>query len=106
MSHPYLTYQNICGYIDEHDSAFDPSMNAGQQFERSSSILEKKKENNEPKENIFIVREGNYITKQMKVDTHAENESLSIIAHNQILVASAIFPAELATTICTNRIIF
>lgn len=107
MSNPDVSYEKICDYIDEDDSAFDPKTKVGQLFARNSGILTKKKESKEPeKEKIVIVREVNSITKQMKVNTHAGDQSLPIITYMQTMVYSAIFPSERATTICTNFAMF
>lgn len=54
----------------------------------------------------MLIREGNSITKHMKVDVYAEHESLPIMADSQTPGASTILQAELATTTGTNAIMF
>lgn len=100
---PNLTYQHISVYLCMYIQCLDPPMNLGHQTAYILRDISCKKGTNK-KEKAVLVRKWNSIPKQVKVDTHEEDESLPIIPGFQTVVARASFLAELSNIICTYAI--
>lgn len=111
--HLDITYQKVSDTI-KIDPIFDASMIIGQPIAKrsqnlsSSKIITNKKhdDNVSKKEIVALVCEENTITKKVEIHTEAEDDIIPVIADSQTLVECAVFPAELATTICTNGLMF